>query len=677
MVGCAEMVIRGRWRCFKDIDPAISGEDPMCGICGKLNFDRNNEVSQQLLKAMADSIAHRGPDDDGYYLSGQVGLGFRRLSIIDLAGGHQPLSNEDGTVWIVFNGEIYNYQELREDLLKKGHVFRTKADTEVIVHLYEEYGEDGIQSLRGMFAFAIWDQNQQKLLLARDRVGIKPLYYGVTSQSVVFASEMKAILVDPQIRREVLPSTVDRFLTFGYVPGEETLLKGIYKLPPGSFMVVKNGKKEVKQYWDLHFSSSSVTLKDAEEQLLEILEESVRLHMISDVPVGFLLSGGVDSTAMLSLASRNTNRPISSYTVGFANAGVADERPFARLAAERYGSEHHEISISSKEFADFLPQYVWHMEEPVCEPPAVALYYVSKLARNYVKVLISGEGGDEAFAGYPNYRAMLWIERIKRLAGPLTGALSGTLSLLYSLTGYWRLGNYLPLLKTPFESYYYSRSSSPFRFFNAHSQELYSGDFSASTSKQYSLHPVTQLLERSRSDDLLSQMLYVDTKTWLPDDLLVKADKITMANSLELRVPLLDHLILEFAAALPVEYKVKGWQTKRILKKAFEGRVPPEIVSRKKTGFPVPYPKWLRNDLKTYVRDVLLDEATIRRGYFEISAVQNLLSLVASGAPPAKEVFSLMTIELWQRQFVDARSKQDGAVTNAVGNTGRAQAILA
>src|SRR6202166_1268068 len=455
------MVLRSRRHGFKDsedIDPAIGGEDPMCGICGKLNFDRDNQVSQQLLKAMADSIVHRGPDDDGYYLSGQIGLGFRRLSIIDLAGGHQPLSNEDGTVWIVFNGEIYNYQELREDLLKKGHVFSTKADTEVIVHLYEEYGEAGIQSLRGMFAFAIWDQKQQKLLLARDRVGIKPLYYGVTSQGMVFASEMKAILVDPQIKREILPSTVDRFLTFGYVPGEETLLKGICKLPPASFMVVKNGKTEIKQYWDLHFSSSSVTLKVAEEQLLEILEESVRLHMIADVPVGFLLSGGVDSTAMLSLASRKTDRPISSYTVGVANFGVADERPFARLAAEKYGSEHHELSISSKEFADFLPQYVWHMEEPVCEPPAVALYYVSKLARNYVKVLISGEGGDEAFAGYQNYRAMLWIERIKRMAGPLKGALSKTLSLLNKVFPWQKLGNYLPLLKPPFESYYYSRS---------------------------------------------------------------------------------------------------------------------------------------------------------------------------------------------------------------------------
>jgi asparagine synthase (glutamine-hydrolysing) len=626
----------------------------MCGICGKLNFDRDNEVSQQLLKAMADSIVHRGPDDDGYYLSGQIGLGFRRLSIIDLAGGHQPLSNEDGTVWIVFNGEIYNYQDLREALLKKGHVFRTKTDTEVIVHLYEEYGEAGVQSLRGMFAFAIWDQKQQTLLLARDRVGIKPLYYGVTSQSVVFASEMKAILVDPQFKREILPSTIDRFLTFGYVPGEETLLKGIYKLPPGSLMVVKNGKTEVKQYWDLHFSSSSVTLKDAEEQLLEILEESVRLHMIADVPVGFLLSGGVDSTAMLSLASRKTDRPISSYTVGFADSGIADERPFARLAAEKYGSEHHEISISSKEFADFLPKYVWHMEEPVCEPPAVALYYVSKLARKYVKVLISGEGGDEAFAGYPNYRAMLWIDRIKRTAGPLKGALSGTLALLYKLGGNWRLRQYQQLLNSTFESYYYSRSSSPFRFFNAHSKELYSSDFSSSISKQYSLRPVTQLLEKNGSDDLLSRMLYVDTRTWLPDDLLVKADKMTMANSVELRVPLLDHKLLEFAATLPSNFKVNGFSMKYIAKRCLAKQIPAEILERKKAGFPVPYENWLRTDLRDSVSNILLDRETIDRGYFKKSAVEKLVRDNTESGGYAKEIFSLVVLELWHREFLSS-----------------------
>ena len=627
----------------------------MCGICGKLNFDPDENVPQSLLKAMTDSIVHRGPDDDGYYISGQLGLGFRRLSIIDLAGGHQPLSNENGTVWIAFNGEIYNFQELRDDLLKKGHTFRTKTDTEVIVHLYEEYGEAAIEGLRGMFAFAIWDQNQKKLLLARDRIGIKPLYYGLTSRSLVFGSEMKAVLQDPEVTREILPSTIDRFLTFGYVPGEETLFKGIYKLPPGSFMVVKNGKTEVKQYWDLHFTSGSITLKDAEEQLLEILEESVRLHMISDVPVGFLLSGGVDSTAMLSLASRKTDRPISSYTVGFADSGIADERPFARLAAEKYGSEHHEISISSKEFADFLPQYVWHMEEPVCEPPAVALYYVSKLARNYVKVLISGEGGDEAFGGYQNYRAMLWIERIKRVAGPLKGALSKALSLLYEVIPWERLGKYLPLFDVPFESYYYSRASSPFYFFNAHYKDAYSDDFCNRINKQRSLLPVTRLLSKNGSKDVLSRMLYVDTKTWLPDDLLVKADKMTMASSLELRVPLLDHKLLEFAAKLPSNFKVHGLTTKYIAKRALGKQIPAEILKRRKAGFPVPYENWLQTDLRDSIHDVLLDRETLSRGYFRKSAIEKLLRDNSESGAHAKDIFSLLVLELWHRQFLSNR----------------------
>lgn len=633
----------------------------MCGICGKLNFDRENPVSQSLLKAMTDTIVHRGPDDDGYYFSGHIGLGFRRLSIIDLAGGHQPLSNENGTVWIAFNGEIYNYQELRDQLIAKGHVFRTKSDTETIVHLYEEEGEAGIASLRGMFAFAIWDQNEHKLLVARDRVGIKPLYYGTTKNSIVFGSEMKTILEDPEISRELEPAIVDRFLTFGYVPGQETLFQSIKKLPPGSYMVVKDGHVEVKPYWDLLFVPSVVSLKDAEEQLLAILEESVRLHMISDVPVGFLLSGGVDSTAMLSLAARKTDRPISSYTVGFADSYVTDERPYARLVAEKYGSEHHEISISSKEFLDFLPRYVWHMEEPVCEPPAVALYYVSKLARKFVKVLISGEGGDEAFAGYPNYRAISLIESIKQGSGALSRTIYELLSSVNRVLPWERLGKYLPLMKIPFESYYYSRTSTPLRFFNAHYQEAYTPEFANSIDKDYSIQPVTQLLRQNRSDDVLSRMLYVDTKTWLPDDLLVKADKMTMANSVELRVPLLDHKLLEFAASLPSKFKVHGTETKYIAKRALSKQIPKEIIERKKVGFPVPYEHWMRHELRESINDILLDRETLGRGYFKKNAIDRLLKEnVASGAN-AKEVFSLAVLELWHREFLNKRPTGDAA----------------
>ena len=532
-------------------------------------FDGEERVSPALVRSMADAIQHRGPDDDGYHFSGPVGLGFRRLSIIDLSTGHQPISNEDGSVWVVFNGEIYNYRELRAELAAKGHTLKTQTDTEVLVHLYEEYGPQMVEKLRGMFGFAIWDEKQRTLFLARDRVGIKPLYYCLTRRFLSFGSEIKAILADPEVEREVDRTMIDRFLTFYYMPGEQTLFKNIYKLPPGSYLMAKDGKVEVRQYWDLSFQPTEPApdLKTAEKQLVELLEETMEQHMIADVPVGFLLSGGVDSTAMLSFAAGKTDRPISSYTIGFSASGVVDERPYARLAAQRFGTEHHELSISAKEFSDFLPSYIGFMEEPVCEPPAVALYYISKLARNYVKVLISGEGGDEAFAGYPNYRTMVWLERIKRALGPARGPAR---RFLQGLNRGWssKTAKYARLLDVPQQSYYYSKTSSPFHYFNSRYQELYSNSFSEFVDKERSASPVREFFKSAETFGTLNKMLYVDTKTWLPDDLLIKADKMTMAASVELRVPLLDHRVLEFAASLPNSFKVRGLTTKRILKLA-------------------------------------------------------------------------------------------------------------
>lgn len=625
----------------------------MCGICGKFNFDPQDVIRPELIQAMANTIVHRGPDDEGFYVHGPVGLGFRRLSIIDLSGGHQPLSNEDDSLWIVFNGEIYNYEELRNDLLQRGHRFKTKSDTEVIVHLYEEFGDRCVEKLRGMFAFAIWDSRQKSLFIARDRVGIKPLYYYVSRNCLIFASEIKAILVDQQVKREVSPAMVDRFLTFYYTPGEETLLKGIRKLSPGSYMVAKDGKVRVQSYWDLHFEPSNLSLAEAEEQLMTLLEESVKIHMIADVPVGFLLSGGVDSSAMLGLAVGKTDKPLSSYTIGFSEANIADERPYAKLAAQRYGSSHHETTISSKDFLDFLPRYVWHMEEPVCEPPAVALHYVSKLARNYVKVLISGEGGDEAFAGYPNYRNLLWLERAKNAAGPARPLLSVGISLLGQMLGSRRISRYAPLVNAPLESYYFSRTSSPFQFFNQQYANLYSPDFMHKVSKTTSVEVIKKYFGNGAGSDRVNQMLYVDTKTWLTDDLLIKADKITMANSIELRVPLLDHKLLEFAASLPGNYKVRGLETKYIAKKALQKKVPREIIERKKAGFPVPYDAWLRGELKEWLSGVLLDQTALSRGYFKKASVERLIAANQRDGIYAREVFSLATLELWHRAFVD------------------------
>jgi asparagine synthase (glutamine-hydrolysing) len=629
----------------------------MCGICGKLNFEQNNRVNPALVRAMLDTIRHRGPDDEGTYYGSQVGLGHRRLSIIDLNTGHQPLSNEDGSVWIVFNGEIYNYQELRVFLLSKGHVFKTQTDTEVIIHLYEELGPQCVEKLRGMFAFAIWDENTKTFFLARDRVGIKPIYYWHNDRSLVFASEIKAILADPGVERAIAPEVIDRFLTFLYLPGEETLFKNVLKLPPGSYLIVKEGHLEIRQYWDLRFSKAAErpSRREAEGQLLDLLAETVKLHMIADVPVGVLLSGGVDSTAVLSFAVERTDKEVSTYTVGFSEPGVADERPYAKLAADTFGTKHYDMTITAASFADFMPRYVWHMEEPVCEPPAVALYYVSKLARNYVKVLLSGEGGDEAFAGYSNYRNLLWLERIKRGLSPLKGTLARGISLTSSLFQSPRMAKYAPLMKASFPDYYYSRTSNPYRSNRNGLGNLYSADFAGSIDSEYTVEPMRRLQAHVRGQNTLDAMLYIDTKSWLPDDLLIKADKMTMANSLELRVPLLDHKVLEFAAALPPDLKVRGFTTKYLAKRALGSRVPKAILNRRKAGFPVPYESWLRKDLKGWVNEVLFDHGTTGRGYFATPVIRELLARDEAKGGYSKEIFSLVTLELWHRTFLEQK----------------------
>ncbi|HTZ95269.1 MAG TPA: asparagine synthase (glutamine-hydrolyzing) [Terriglobales bacterium] len=630
----------------------------MCGICGKVGFEQDATVNRALIGDMLDTIRHRGPDDEGVFLAPQVGLGFVRLAIIDLATGHQPLSNEDGTVWIVFNGEIYNYRELRKFLLEKGHILKTQSDTEVIVHLYEEFGAACVEKLRGMFAFAIWDQKTKSLLLARDRVGIKPLYYSLTDKAIIFASEMKAILADPTVTRELAPEVIDRFLTFLYVPGEETLLKSVRKLAPGHYLMAKGGKVEVRQYWDLKFSKPSEpwTLAGAERKLSELLAESVELHMIADVPVGILLSGGVDSTAVLSCAAERTEKEISTYTVGFSGSGFADERPYAKLVAEKFRSRHRDMTISAANFAEFLPKYVWHMEEPVCEPPAIAMYYVSKMARNYVKVLLSGEGGDEAFAGYNNYRSIVWMERLKRICPPLNGTMAWGLSQLNSHLHSTRLAKYTPLLGAIFPQYYYSRTSTPFRYSGNGIGELFSTDFSSSIDKEFVVEPLRRLFAAVKDESILNQMLYIDTKTWLPDDLLIKADKMTMANSLELRVPLLDHRLLEFAASLPAHFKLNCFTMKYIWKKSLSKRIPGAILKRKKAGFPVPYESWLRNEFRDDIRDILTDRKTLERGYFQKQGIEQLIKANVEHGLYAKEVFSLVTLELWHRMFLDGET---------------------
>lgn len=627
----------------------------MCGFCGIVALDYNRTVDPGIVRSMSDSIRYRGPDDEGLFVCGQAVLGHRRLSIIDLAGGKQPIGNEDGTVWIVFNGEIYNYRELRPELIRRGHRFQTNSDTEVIVHLYEEYGPDCVSRLRGMFAFAIWDVRARTLFLARDRVGIKPLYYSVCDGQLLFASEIKAILRHPGMGRHVDLRAIDSFLMFKYCPGAETAIAGIHRLLPGHHLRVRDGRISISRYWDLSFSTEPErgTEGQVAEELVSLLKDTVKGHMISDVPVGVLLSGGLDSTAMLSFAVEETEQTVKTFTVGFSDRHVVDERPFARLAASRYASEHHEMTVSAEDFLAFLPKYVWHMEEPVCEPPAVALYYVTALAREHVKVLLSGEGGDEGFAGYQNYRNFLWLERLKGLGSYPAGWAAAAFDLLWRASGNTRWKRFAHVMRNDLADYYWSRTAGPFGTLAQAKPALYTDTFRAELDAARSEDFVRRLFQRVGSAAALNQMLYVDTKTWLPDDLLIKADKMTMANSVELRVPLLDHRVLEFAAALPPDLKVKGFRTKHILKQALRERVPREIRDRRKTGFPVPFQGWFRGELKHFVHGLLTESRTRNRGYFRHQAVVDLLQQSEAGHDLSAELFSLVTLELWHREFID------------------------
>ncbi len=629
----------------------------MCGICGKINFDRDEPVDPGLVRRMADAIAHRGPDGWGLHVVGEIGLGHRRLSIIDLSTGDQPMCNEDGSVWVVFNGEIYNFAEQRRDLERRGHQFKSTSDTEVIVHLYEEFGDRCVERLQGMFSFALWDQSRRRLLLARDRIGIKPLYYAANARSLSFGSEIKSIFADESMERTIDPTSVDRFLTYYYMPGSETLYEGVRKLDPGHYLTVEQGVVRITRYWDLEFEEPmpAPSMQRSVEQLRALLDETVKSHMISDVPVGVLLSGGVDSTAVLSHARRHSHAPLHTFTMGFAGTDVPDERPYARLAAERMGTRHAEITMSARDFRDFLPRYAWHMEEPVCEPPAIALYHLAATARREgIKVLLSGEGGDEAFAGYQTYRNLLALEALKARLGPARPILGWSLRTL-AMLGSQRARHYGGLVDPELADYYFSRASTPNSDFNRLKQTLYRPALAGRLRGLCSDAPTQALHARVARHGMLNRMLYVDSKSWLPDDLLVKADKMTMATSVELRVPLLDHRILEFAAGLPRAHKASGWSLKRVLREALKDQVPTEILTRPKAGFPVPYGRWMRGELNGYVRDTVLARGSLIDRLFERRPVEQLLDAHQRTGAGTKEVFSLLVLNLCHQAF-DTRS---------------------
>lgn len=622
----------------------------MCGICGFAAFDKDYRIEQSLLQRMANAIKHRGPDDDGYYQGRGAGLAHRRLSIIDLDTGRQPIYNEDGSKCIVFNGEIYNYPELRETLIDRGHRFETRTDTEVILHLYEDLGESCVQALRGMFAFGIWDNNERTLFLARDRLGIKPLYYYEAREGIYFSSELKSVLATALKNVEIDYSMVDQYLALNYTIGPETMLKGVRKLMPGNWLSWRDGKIRVAQYWD--FNKIEQT-RDSFDQCMErmqfLLEETTKMHLISDVPLGAFLSGGVDSSVTVGIMSELSDKPVKTFTVGYEENPDVSELRYARIVADHFKTEHHELILKPANFMEIVSDVVWHLEEPVAEYATIPLFLLSKLAKEHVTVMLSGEGADEIFAGYPIYRIMNGIEKYQQI--PSVFRKSIFQPIFSRLLGDKREGKYLSWLSSPLEERYLGNGS---YFTEPMRERLYSKDFRQSVDTSQVLRKIFSYYEKVEGKDPVERMLYLDTKTWLPEDLLIKADKMTMAASLELRVPFLDHKMVEFAASIPTAMKATFSKSKLIFKKYAEGLLPRETVYRKKMGFPVPVRQWLRGELNEIARDVLLDSRAQSRGLFNKEYVERLFRKHSDNADDlSKNIWNLVILEMWFRIFAD------------------------
>ena len=623
----------------------------MCGIAGVFSTDPEHRVEPRLLRAMADTIAHRGPDDEGYHLAGPVGLAHRRLSIIDVAHGAQPLANEDGNVVVVFNGEIYNHEDLRRDLTARGHRFATRADTEVLVHGWEEWGADLVHDLRGMFAFAVHDRRRRRLLLARDRLGIKPVYYWTDSRTLVFASEIKALLRHPSVPREVDPEALDHYLSLRYVPGPRTLFRGIRKLQPGHLLVADENGFRVRRYWEVPLrEKAEIDEAEARERFRDLFDESVAMRLMSEVPLGVFLSGGIDSTAVLGAMDHvSDGRTFSSFSIGYEAASEEEERAnelsWARLAADRFHSDHHEVRLSPADFQDALPRLAWHLDEPVADPACVPLYFLSKRASRDVTVVLSGEGADEILGGYGIYPRMLALESLYRRGG---WALRPVFSALARMVPDERIRHYLQLAGRPLTTRYRGVS----RGFLPETKDRLTGRSDAGDS---GLDEILRERFGPGDADPLDRMLRFDLQTWLPDDLLVKADKMTMAHSQELRVPFLDHRLVELAVSLPPRLKIRGRTGKAILREAVAPRVPRPILERTKKGFPVPTGPLLRH-LEGFVRDLLLGKGSATRDWFEVGEVERLLDEHREGrAERGQEIWSLVLFDLWHGAFLDRR----------------------
>src|SRR5881296_173977 len=624
----------------------------MCGIAGKFVFRRDETVPPALVKGMCDSLYHRGPDEEGYHFDESVGLGHRRLSIIDLQSGQQPLSNEDGTVWTVFNGEIYNYVELRAELIRKGHNLRTSSDTEVIVHLYEEYKENFVCRLRGMFSLAVWDARRKKLILARDRLGKKPMYYALLhGRALLFGSEIKAILQDSQISRDIDLIALDSYLSLLYVPSPMTIFKSVRKLPAGHILICTAESMSISQYWDVPCPPPDARSdRELLEELDSILREAVKIRLRSDVPLGAFLSGGVDSTSVVTYMSEALNRPVVTCSVGF-NDPAHDELTYARRVAERRGCEHHE-DVVHPNITELIPKLARLFDEPFADSSAVPMYYVSEMARRHVTVALSGDGGDELFAGYSRHGLQCLETKLRSALGNI-----GTRSLA-------RVASWLPPVKgrntlrkiglTPDASY--AAKHAGWVFDSKYKMRLYDPGLRTLLRDCDPAGNFRKLYDHCEAADPLTKALYVDLKTYLVDDILVKVDRMSMAHALEVRAPLLDQKFVEFVMRLPRSLKLNGRTTKVALKMLLDGRVPRDIVHRRKHGFTMPVAQSLRGPLQGIVRDTLLGPRFRQRGYFDADLVKRMCEAHANGTRDhSDQIWTLLMFELWHREYVYAR----------------------
>jgi asparagine synthase (glutamine-hydrolysing) len=626
----------------------------MCGICGKYS---PSGVTIEELNSMLDTLVHRGPDDSGYYVNPNIGLGSRRLSIIDLETGNQPVSNEDGTLWVVYNGEIYNYQALRVQLEAKGHLFRTNSDTEVIVHLYQELGEHCVEQLQGMFAFALWDERQQKLLLARDRIGQKPLFYSHDGADFLFGSEMKAILALHHQDPELDPLAMHDYLSLRFIPAPRTIFRHIQKLPPAHTLVFQHGQIRLRRYWQLSFREK-LTISEPEilEELRGLLKRTVESHLISDVPVGAFLSGGLDSSLIVAILAGDLSRKPETFSIGVEESDF-DELPFARMVAEQYETQHVEERVSAN-LIQSLPDMIWHLDEP-SDPIAACMFQAARLASRHVKVVLGGDGGDELFAGFDRYVGARYIDTYSLMPLSLRKGLMGPIldrvpdSFTYkSLTQRLRWVHQLSLQATAAEQY--AEATCFFRFTHEGKRALYSEHLWKELGERHSTVEITEPFNHAEADNPLDRMLYTDFMTRLPEHSLVLTDRMTMAHGLEARSPFLDHELVEFLAKVPAKMKVQNNQPKYLMRKLAADYLPTPILQREKQGFMLPIAYWFRTDLFPVLSQTLENSHFVKGGWFKKESIQNLLQEHRSNRYDHHvRLWMLLTLELWHQLYIE------------------------